>query len=203
MSDTLVSLQGVTARYGGAPVSPTLTSTSARAAVRRRRRPVWGRGSPCGCGSSPASSRPPAGSVTRRPGFASGTSHARDRRLELSGHGRRVRAHGATQPPRRAMGQPRREGRRGRRARAARYRGAEQAPHPRAVRRSAAARVPRAGAAARADLLLLDEPTSGVASPCATRSSPARRPQRARRGDRDDDARPQRGRVPSSEVSRA
>ena len=61
-----------------------------------------------------------------------------------------------------AVGQPRRA-RRGRgRARPARHRRARRPPHPRALRRPAAADVHRPRAAPRPDLLLLDEPTSGV-----------------------------------------
>ena len=45
---------------------------------------------------------------------------------------------------------------------AARHRGPRRPPHPRAVRRPAAAGVHRPGAARRPELLLMDEPTSGV-----------------------------------------
>ena len=49
-----------------------------------------------------------------------------------------------------------------RRADPARHRGPRRPPHPRAVRRPAAAGVHRPRAARRPDLLLMDEPTSGV-----------------------------------------
>ena len=140
------SARALRRRTGARPTSTstsaggTSSASSARRARARRR---------C-CGSSLGALAPSAGAVHAATGPARRLRAAgRDRQLELPGDGRRVRAHGARPPAAAAVGAA---GASGPRSAAVLERlgiaelGA--APHPRAVGRPAAARVPRPGAAA-------------------------------------------------------
>ena len=163
-----------------------------------RRRPVGLRARRRCCGCCSARSDPVAGQRRRgATGLRVGYVPAgRDRQLELPGHGRRVRAHGPRARRAPAVGEPGRAGARSRRCSTRLGIGdLGRPPHPRALRRPAAARLHRPRAARRARPAAARRADLGRRRAHPPRDpAPARRPQRDGPGDRAHDPRPQRDR---------